>query len=238
MVLRVIAVAYALVTALASFGLPSLLTSWFTSGEELPLRTAYVVWGVLAGLLIPGLALSLLARSRIAIWRALAAVVAGTAIAMALAFEPENLSYAALIVGPAVLLLVLHPQARDALRPAGVDRLAVGTAAIMAIPAAWYGLDLAARSRASSYLDTMHGQYAQGAVLTFSLLLMSFVGALRQDGRRVVVALVSVSAAILGLAGIAFPDDPMSPGVAGGVVTLVAAGAYAFAGLRSGQRPR
>jgi hypothetical protein len=43
---------------------------------------------------------------------------------------------------------------------------------------------------------------------------------------------------ILGLAGIAFPDDPMSLGVAGGVVTLVAAGAYAVAGLRSGQRPR
>jgi hypothetical protein len=108
----------------------------------------------------------------------------------------------------------------------------------MAIPALWYGLDLAARSRATSYLDTMHGQYAQGAVLAFSLLLMSFVGALRQDGRPVVVALVSACAAILALAGIAFPGDAMSPGVAGGVVALLAAGAYALACLRDGQRPR
>jgi len=234
--LRIVAVAYALLTGVASFGLPSLLTSWFTSGEELPLRTAYVIWGVLAGLLIPGLALSLLRRPQPAVWRALAALMLGTAAALALAFERENLSYAALIVGPAILLLALHRGAREALRPTEADRVTLAVAAALTVPAVWYGIELAGRSRTTSYLDTMHGQYAQGAVLAFSLVLMSFVGAFHQPGRRVVVTLVSASAGILGVAGLLFPNDPMSLGTTWGTVALLAAGAYAAASARRGRR--
>lgn len=235
--LRVAGLAYAVLTAVVSFGLPSLLTSWFTAGDELPLRTAYVVWGVLAGLLIPGLALSLW-RPSVAVWRALAALVLGTLGALALAFEPENLAYAAVIVGPALVLLALHPGARDAMRPAPMDRATAVIAAVAAIPAVWWGVDLAARSRATSNVDTMHGQYAQGAVLAFTLALIALVGALRQAGRRVVVLLASVSVGLLGLAGIWFPDDLMSLGTTGGLVSLVAAVVYAFVALRDDERHR
>lgn len=231
--LRVVAVLYALLVALASFGLPSLLTSWFTSGAEVALRTAYVVYGVLAGLLVPGLALALLVRRPpVAIWHGLAAVVAGTGGAMALAFERENLAYGLVTVGPALVLLALHPGARRALRAAPVDRATLVVALLTAGPVAWYAAEMAALSRATSYLDTMHGQYAQGAVLAFSLLLLTFVGALRQPGRRIVVGLVAASAALLGLAGLLFPDDPMSVGRTWGALALVAAAAYAVVGLR------
>lgn len=225
--LKVVAVGYAVLTGIASFGLPSLVTSWSTSGDELQLRTAYVVWGVLAGLLIPGLALSLLARPSLAVWRALAALLVGTVAAMALAFERENLGYATVVVGPAVALLLLHPRAREAARPASADRVSLAIATLMAVPLLWYGTVMAGHSRATSYVDTMHGQYAQGAVLAFTLVLMSLSGALRRDGRGIVVTLVSLSAGALGVAGILFPHDAMSLGIGWGGLTVAAAVGYA-----------
>lgn len=239
--LRGLAVIYAAFVGLASFGLPSLLTSWFTTGDELPLRTAYVVWGVLAGLLVPALALALLrGRAAVAICQALVGLVCACVLVLVVGFKTEHLEYLAGVAIPAVLLLALHPQTRAALRPAkAIDPVAAVVVGAMVVPAAWYGVDMALTSRVTNVLDTpsgtftVHGQYAQAAVLAFALILIAAVGTLRQPGRRILVAPVAVAAGILGSAGILFPHDLMSLGTTGGTLTLVAAGAYAVAGLRS-----
>ena len=137
--LRVIAVVWALVVALASFGLPSLLLAWSTEGDELPLRTMYVVWGVLAGVLIPALAFSLLGRQRVGTARALAALVAAGVLALVLGFNALHLTYFAYIVGPAALLLALHPEVREWRHSGAVDRITLAVGASMAIPAAAWG---------------------------------------------------------------------------------------------------
>jgi hypothetical protein len=239
-ILRVLAVAYAVFVALASFGLPSLLTSWFTTGDELPLRTAYVMWGVLAGLLVPALALALLRRRTApAVCQALTGLVGACVAVLVVGFKTEHLLYLAGIAGSAVVLLALHPHTREALRPGrAVDRAAAVVVAVMAVPAGWYAVDMALTSRATQVLDTpsgqftVHGQYAQAAVLTFALVVLAAVGTLVQPGRRFLVALIAISGGIIGFAGILFPDDLMSLGAAWGTVTMAASGAYAVAGLR------
>lgn len=239
--LRVLAVVYAAFLALASFGLPSLLTSWFTTGDELPLRTAYVVWGVLAGLLVPSLALALLRRrTAVAACQALVGVVGACLLVLVVGFKTEHLVYLLGVAVPAVILLAVHPRTRASLRPAGtVDRTAAAVVAVTAVPACWYAVDMAVRSRTTQVLDTpsgqltVHGQYAQAAVLAFALALVAWAGTVRQPGRRFLVALVATSAAVVGVAGILFPHDLMSVGVVGGGLTLLASGAYAVAGLRA-----
>lgn len=234
-VIGALAVGYAVLTALASFGLPSLLTAWGTSGDELELRTAYVVWGVLAGLFIPALALSLVRSKPAASAAALACLVVAALATLALAFEPENAGYLAVICGPAAVLWALHPRGRDVLRPGvgGVDRLALSVAAVMTLPGLWHAVTLARESAATSYLDTMHGQYAQGAVLSTALVLTALVSSLRQSGWRFTGCLAALAAAIVGLAGIVFPDDLMSVGRTWGALTVVSAVVYATALLRT-----
>lgn len=240
--LRVIAVLWALVAALASFGLPSLLLAWSTEGDELPLRTMYVVWGVLAGVLIPVLALSLLGRARVGTARALAALVVAGVLALVIGFNTLHLTYFAYIVGPAVVLLALHPEGRSLRETAPVDRVTLVLAAPMAILAAIWGGSLAIESRTTRILETpsgeftMHGQYAQAAVLAFTLALLALLGSFKQPGRWVVVPLVAVCTAIWGIAGLLFPDDATSPGAIWGAIAIAAAAAYLAAAAISARR--
>ncbi len=232
--LRVVAVGYALFAAVASFGLPSLLLSWSTSGDELPLRTAYVVWGVLAGLLVPGLALAVLRRPATAALQALAGLVVASLLVLLVGFKVQHLEYVAAVALPAAALLALHPDARLALRRGGpVLRIPFAVVAVMVLPACWYAVDLALTSRVTRVLDTpsgeytVHGQYAQAAVLALALLLAAAVGCVRQPGQAVVVALVTGCAAVVAVAGLLFPGDLIGIGSTWGTVTLAAAATYA-----------
>lgn len=238
--LRVLAIAHAILIGLASFGLPSLITAWSTTGDELPLRTAYIVWGVLGGMVVPSLVLGLLwRRTAVAACLGLMGVVAGCVIVLVVGYKPEHLVYLASVAVPAVILLGLHPQTSKAFRPqSAIDRPAIAIVAVMAVPAAWYGIDMALTSRATHILDTpsgeftMHGQYAQAAGLAFALILLASVGTLRRPGRPFLVALTTTAAALMGIAGILFPHDPMSMGTSWGVATLTASAAYAILTVR------
>lgn len=240
--LRIVAVLWVLVTALASFGLPSLLTGWSTSGDELPLRTMYVVWGILAGIVLPGVGLALLAHPRIGVCRALVALVVASAAALVVGFNPLHLAYFGYVVGPMVLLIALHPDVRSILEPASVDRVSMAIAAAISVPALAWGTKLARESRIEAWLETpsgdfsLHGQYSQAATLAFAIALLALVGALRQPGRWIIVALASVSTALWGIAGIAFPEDATSPGTTWGIVAMVAAAVYVAATAVSERR--
>ncbi|HEX5532322.1 MAG TPA: hypothetical protein VFX33_01120 [Actinomycetales bacterium] len=237
--LRVIAVIYAVIAAIAMFGLPSLVFAWSTSGVELPLRTSYVIYGALVGVLVPGLALALLARPKPAVARSLLALLVAVLMAISIGFNPLHLVYVAVIALPAVLLFLLHPLNRWTFSRAEIDIPALAVVGAMAIPTAWYGVTMAINSRTTAWIDdahdlTVHGQYSQAAVFAFSLLLLGLVGSLRQCGRRIVAVLAAAAAVPVGIAGIVFPEDLMSPGVAGGAATIAAALVFAALALRPG----
>jgi hypothetical protein len=218
--LSTVAVLFAAGAAIASFGLPSLLTAWTTSGDELAMRTHYVVWGLLAGVFIPMAVLPLVRRPSIAPGQQLIGFVAACAIALALAFEPENARYIAIFSAPAIVLVLLHPARRQLLTAGSWDRVMLVVAALAAVPAAVYAFDNLRLSAQTHYLDTMHGEYAHAGVLALALAFSALVAARRAAGWLWVVGSVGVCATVLGVAGLLFPEDPASVGTTGGAVAL------------------
>jgi peptidoglycan/LPS O-acetylase OafA/YrhL len=228
-----IAVLYAAGTALASFGLPSLLMAWTTSGDELDLRTMYVIWGLLAGVYIPLAVLPLVRRPLEALGQQLIGFVAASALALALAFEPENARYIAFFTVPAIALILLHPARRRLFTAGSWDRVMLAVAAVGAVPAAIWAVDNLRLSAETSYLDTMHGQYAQAGVLGLALAASAVVAARRSAGWMWVAGSTVFCTLVLGFAGLVFPEDPASLGTTGGVVALTLAAAFIAAAGRN-----
>ncbi len=228
-----IAVLYAAGTALASFGLPSLLTAWTTSGDEIDLRTMYVIWGLLAGVFIPLAVLPLVRRPLPALGQQLVAFVAASAVALALAFEPENARYIALFTVPAIALVLLHPARRQLFTAGSWDRMMLAVAAAGAVPASLWAVDNLRLSAQTSSLDTMHGQYAQAGVLGLALASSAVVAARRAVGWRWVAGSTVFCTLVLGFAGLVFPEDPGSLGTTGGAIALTLAAAFIAAAGRS-----
>lgn len=218
-----IALLYAAGTAIASFGLPSLLTAWTTSGEEVAMRTHYVIWGLLAGVLIPVMALALLRRPLVAPAQQLAAFVVAAVVSLAFALEPENLRYTVIFAAPALVLVLLHPARRTLASAGSWDPLILAVAGIAAVPAGIYAYDNLRLSANTSYLDVMHGEYMHAGLLAITLVLSTAVAARRASGWGWVAGPTAFAAAVLGLAGLAFPGDPGSPGTTGGMIALALA---------------
>ena len=227
-----LAVLYAAGTAFASFGLPSLLTAWTTSGDEIAMRTHYVIWGLLAGVFIPLAALPLVRRPLPALGQQLGAFVAAAALALALAFEPENARYVALFTAPAVALLLLHPHRRQLFSAGAWDRVMLGVAALGVLPATLWAVDNLRLSAQTHYLDTMHGQYAHAGVLGLALAFSAVVAARRAAGWVWVTGSTVCCTLLLGLAGLLFPEDPSSVGTSGGALAITLAAAFLAAAGR------
>lgn len=216
---------YALAIALGMFGLPSALTAWFVTGEELQLRTHFVVWGALAGVLVPAAALLMAVRpnrSRAAAMQMGSIVVAGV-LGLVLSFEPENLGYAALLVLPAAVLIAIHPDRSRLLADQGRDKPMLALACIGAVPASVYAFDNLRLSANTSYLDDLHGGYAQAGILALLLVLGTLVAAAGASGWQVPAWSTALAAAMLGVAGVLYPADPSSVGQVGGSGLILAA---------------
>jgi hypothetical protein len=216
----VVAVLYGVGTALASFGLPSLLTAWTTSGDELELRTQFVAWGLLAGVLIPVMALALLRRPLVAPAQQLAAFAAAAVVALGLALEPENARYTVLFAVPAVVLVLLHPARRTLWSAGAWDPMMLAVAGLGAVPAAVYAVDNLRTSAGISYLDDLHGGHAHAGLLALALMFSAVVAARRASGWGWVAGSTAFCTAVLGVAGLLFPDDPSSLGTTGGTIAL------------------
>lgn len=232
----VIAVVYAAATAVASFGLPSLLMAWATSGEEIELRTHYLCWGLLAGLFIPLAVLPLVRRPRPAQGQQLLALLAAVVVAAVLAFESENLRYLALFGLPAAVLVALHPHRRELLRVGSWDPLMAVVAGVAAVPGAAYAFSNLRLSAQTHYLDDLHGGYAHAGVLMVALVLTAGVAARRAPGWAWSASTVILGGFCLGVAGLLFPEDPSSLGTLGGAVTLGLTVAFGAAALRHVRR--
>lgn len=231
----VVAVLFAAATALASFGLPSALTAWTTSGSELELRTHYVIWGALAGVYLPVAALALVRRSIVAPAQQLAVFVVAALACLGLAAEPENLLYVAAFTVPVVVLLLLHPDRFLLLSAERADRGILVLALVAAGPAVAYAIANARLSAATSHTDVLHGGYLQAAILAIALVLSTLVAAGGARGWQVTAAVVIVATLMLGSAGLLFPDDPSSVGQIGGAGCIVAAAALAVLSVRRHQ---
>jgi hypothetical protein len=211
------------------FGLPSAVTAWFVTDSELPLRTHFVVWGALAGVLVPTAALVIAIRpSRSqASAQQMGAIVIAVALGLALSFEPENAGYAALLMVPALILIAMHPDRSRLLTRARPDTPILALAVIGAVPALSYAIVNLRASANTSYLDELHGGYAQAGILACLLVLSTAVAAFGAPGWRVPAWSSVVATAMLGTAGILYPSDPSSVGRPGGVGLIAAALALA-----------
>ena len=230
--LAVAATLFAGATSLASFGLPSALTAWTTSGDELALRTHYVVWGALAGVLLPVAALGLVRRPGLAPARQLAAFAIAAVAGVLLAPEPENLEYVGWFTAPVLVLLALHPQRRRLLPTGRPDRAVLALAALATGPAGAYAVANARLSAGTPQEDPLHGGYLQAAILALALVLTTVAVAYGGSGRWLTAACVVVATAMLGVAGVLFPADPSSVGRPAGALLLIAAGALAALSAR------
>ena len=218
-----IAVLYAAGTAIASFGLPSLLTAWTTSGDEIGMRTHYVVWGLLAGVLLPAMALPLVRRPLVAPAQQLAAFVVAAVVALAFAFEPENARYTFFFAAPALALVLLHPARRRLFSEGAWDPFMLAVAALGAVPAGLYAFENLRMSASTHYLNPMHGEYQHNGLFAIALVLSVVVAARRASGWGWVAGSTTLCVAVLGFAGLVFPTDPGSPGTTGGVIALALA---------------
>ncbi len=230
--LPIAAVLFAFLTAIASFGLPSALTAWTASGDELASRTQYVVWGALAGVFLPGALLGLIRRPNLVPARQLAVFAVAAVVTVLLAFETENLEYVGWFTVPVLILLTLHPQRSRLVPSSSPHRGVLALALVATAPALVYAVTQARLSAATSSADTLHGGYLQAGVLALSLLLATGVSAYRDSGWRLTTGCVVVATTMLGVAGVLFPEDPSSVGRPGGAGLLVAAAALTALSVR------
>lgn len=228
----VVAVLFAAATALASFGLPSALTAWTTSGSELELRTHYVIWGALAGVYLPVAALALVRRSSVAPAQQLGVFVLAALACVAFAAEPENLLYVAAFSAPVIVLLMLHPERSRVLSIERPDPGMLVLALVAAGPALAYAVANARLSAATNYTDELHGGYLQAAILALALVLSTAVAANGADGWQITATVIFVATLMLGIAGLLFPNDPSSVGSIGGAACVIAAAALGVLSVR------
>lgn len=237
--LRGIALLYALVLAGVMFGLPSAITAWFTSGVEAPLRTHFVVWGALAGVLLPAAAFSIAFRPyrSLAAAQQLAVFALAAVLGLSLAFEAENATYVAMLVLPALLLLLIHPLRGSLFRGGRPDLPLLTVALVGLIASVPYAVANLRASAHTSYLDDLHGGYVQAGILAIFLVLSTAVAAWGSAGWRVTAWSVVVAALMLGVAGVLYPSDPSSVGRAAGFGLLAAAAVVAIRTLTRSRTP-
>lgn len=212
------------------YGLVGLLSlAGFASGREEGIHRLHDLASVIDFGLLGAVAFAAQLRES---WRSLALAQLALLVAVVLAFL-YGIPLAAtgvlvglavlalLILGPAVLVVLWHPD-RDAIwrRTAApsVPLLAVAVVALVAVTpyaVVQLGEQLSAPA-GDAHAVEMH--YAGMSVLVATLVLGGALAALRTDGWRTVGRLVGVGAVAFGLASLSYPDAVSSFGATGGTI--------------------
>lgn len=190
----------------------------------------------MAGVYLPVAALALIRRAAVAPAQQLAAFLVAAVACVLFAAEPENLEYVGWFSVPVILLLLLQPARRGLLSFPRPDRATMSLAFLAAGPALAYAVANVRLSAATPFSDTLHGGYLQAAILAVGLVLATAVAAGGAPGWQIAAGCVLAAAAMLGVAGVLFPQDPSSVGRPGGLLVLV--GAASLAGLSCAGKPR
>jgi hypothetical protein len=231
------------------YGLVGLLSlASFASGRDEGIHRVHDLASLIDFGLLAGVALATQLRER---WRSVALAQLALLVAIVLAVlygiplaatgvVIGLLVLAVLILGPAVLVALWHPD-RDALwrRPAApsIPLLAVAIVALVAVTpyaVAQLGEQLAAPA-GDKHAEEMH--YAGMSVLVATLVLGAALAALRTGGWRAVGRLVGVSAVAFGLASLTFPDAVSSLGATGGAIAAGAGALFWVLSQREGTGP-
>jgi len=213
--------------AVGAFGGHLLVTGWTTSRGAGTHHVADLAWGAMEGvlLLVPLLAtLHRPSRRPAARLQALAAVGA-LALTMALVASPDLFT---LVLGTLVIGGVLMSPGQP-LRPAGADPAMFALALLAAIGLVPYALVTAAHQRAGADVHAELLGYTGAVAWALALVAVLAVGSLRMDGWQVPAVSAAVAAAVLGVAGLIWPQDAASLGTAGGAALLSMAGAVGVA---------
>lgn len=223
-----------------AFGGQLLATGWTTERAGGTHHVHDLAWGALEGVLLLGaLAVALFARThRPAVLLQALGIVGALLLTMGLVAEPDpfTLVLAALIVGGVLarssggLLVDVRPH-RGALLLCGAASL----------PLAWWSLSAAADQRAGG--DEHAELLGYTGVTAYALALAAVLGvsALRQPGWRWPNACACLSAGVVGVAGLLWPQDASSPGTYGGsalLVLAVACAAFALTDRHGSSRAR
>lgn len=229
MAFKVVAALTGVLAGFVVFGLPSLISPWFASGDQVLHRAHDFGWGVLMGLIVSVGALTQLRRPEEKVAGAQQVALAAVALLLValLSLPPNPLPTVLAVL--AALLVYLHPVRARVLRGAVQPSPAMATIALAgAVPLLWYAVAQAATQRGAPatdpHADLLH--YGAMAAMALALALVAGLGALRTVGWQIPALCAGLGAVWFGVGSAAFPDSESSFGLLGGAVAVLAGIAY------------
>lgn len=172
-------------------------------------RTHFMMIGVVAwALVLPVLTQLRKPQRKVAPMIQLAAVAVGGTIVYGLSGTvAEWLFEEGAVLVPVIVLVLLHPRARDFMRRPGFDRNLLALAVVGAVPWFVYLIDNARLQLVSATGDT-HAElehWATAALLSIVMIVCSLIGASDHDGWKLPAWVASAGAVIVGVHTLVFP---------------------------------
>ncbi|CAN5153117.1 hypothetical protein BH20ACT9_BH20ACT9_16820 [soil metagenome] len=239
MAFNVVALLTGLLAGFVVFGLPSLVSPWFASGDQVLHRVHDFGWGVLMGLIVAVGAFAQLRRAeeKVAGAQQVAAAAVALLLVALLVLPPNPLPTVLAVL--AALLVYLHPARARVLRGAVRPSPAMAAVALAgAVPLLWYAVAQAGTQRGAPATDphTELLHYGAMAAMALALALVAGLGAMRTVGWQIPALCAGLGAVWFGLGSAAFPDSEGSFGLAGGVLAVLGGIAYLVAAQRETRR--
>jgi peptidoglycan/LPS O-acetylase OafA/YrhL len=206
--------------AMLAFGGQLLVTGWTTQRAGGTHHVHDLAWGALEGLLLlVALVVALLhRRSRPSAVLQAVAVVASMLVTMVLVAQPDP--FAAVLA----LLVLGGGVAYGGVRgPVRLHRPSLVLTGVAAVPLVGWALSAAADQRADADEHAELLGYTGVTAFALALVAVLLVAGLRRPGWRSTAVSAAAAAAIVGTAGLLWPDDASSPGRVGGVALLALA---------------
>ena len=199
-------------------------------------RTHFMMIGVVAwALVLPALAHLRKPQRQVASMIQLMALAVGGTIVYGLSGTlAEWLLEEGAVLAPVIVLVVLHPRARDFMRRPGFDRNLLTLAVVGAVPWLVYLIDNARLQFTNAAGDT-HAElehWATAALLGVVMIVCSLIGASDHDGWRLPAWIASAGAVIIGVHMLVFPGLASGLSVPWAVVSVVWGIALAAATIR------
>ena len=219
---RVWAAALALVFGVAFFGVLALVLAWFQSREGVAGPVTDLGYGALVGIVLTGGLLAQLwspERAVAGLQQALLvipALVAGSA----LAWDPQNLVPALILVPALGVLVALHPARSELVRPGRVSRALLIVAVATGVPLVAYALAVGEQARGLSGPPHHVQRLSTMAALAIAIGLVALLASLRTPGWRIAAACAGAATVVLGLAFVVRADDPGAAGRWWGVLAI------------------
>lgn len=214
-----------------AFGGQLLATGWTTNRVGGTHHVHDLAWGALEGVLLLGALGAMLMRKgrRPAVLLQALAVIAALVVTMGLvaSFDPFTL-----VLGGLVVTAVLLWSPGGLLQDRDPSSVMLALTGVTAVPLGIWAVSAASDQRTSGDEHAELIGYTGVTAYALALVAVLAVASLRQPGWRWTAACASVSTAVVGVAGMLWPDDASSPGTLGGLGLIVLAAVTGGLALR------